>query len=217
MVHTLQTQRNMRLHYVAAAGVLILALFFKLSKVEVLLLSFTVSLVIVAEMFNTAIETVVDMVTSDYHPLAAVAKNVAAGAVLVSAVNALAVGYLLFFDRIGRAIPRVYQRVVELPPYLTFVALGLVVIGVIAGKVRSRSGSLLQGGMPSGHAAVAFSLATAVFFLTRNGLVVTLSYGLALLVAQSRVEARVHNLWETVAGALLGLLITVAVFQLYRW
>lgn len=206
----------MRLHYVAAASVLILALFFKLSKVEVVLLFFTISLVIAAEMFNTAIETVVDMVTRDYHPLAAVAKNVAAGAVLVASLNAVVVGYLLFVDRIGQAIPRVYQRLVELPPYLTFVALVLVVLGVIVGKVRSRSSSLLQGGMPSGHAAVAFSAATAVFFLSRNGLVVTLAYGLALLVAQSRVEARVHNVWETAAGALLGFLLTVAVFQLYR-
>lgn len=216
-MYALRTQRNMRLHFAAAATVLVLALFFKLSKLEILILFFTIGLVVAAEMFNTAIETAVNLVTREYHPLAAIAKNVAAGAVLVASVNAVVVGYLLFFDRLGQTVPRVYQRVLEFPPYLTFVATALVVLGVIVGKVSTGSRSLLRGGMPSGHSALAFSAATAVFFLTRNGLVVTLSYGIALLVAQSRIEAGVHSFRETVAGALLGILVTVAVFQLYRW
>lgn len=215
ILHTLRTQRNMRLHYAAAGAVLMLALFFKLSKIEVLVLFFAIAMVLVAEMFNTAVEAAIDLITSQYHPLARVAKNVAAGAVLVAAVNAIAVGYLLFFDRISRAVPRLYERIVGFPPYLTFVAIALVTLAVIVAKVYSKSTHFFRGGMPSGHTALAFSLATAMFFLTRNGLVVTLGFMLALLVGQSRVEGRVHSVIEVVFGALLGVFVTIAVFQLY--
>lgn len=215
ILHTLRTQRNMRLHYAAAGAVLMLALFFKLSKIEVLVLFFAIAMVLVAEMFNTAVEAAIDLVTSKYHPLARIAKNVAAGAVLVAAVNAIAVGYLLFFDRISRAIPRLYERIVGFPPYLTFVAIALVTLAVIVAKVYSKSAHFFRGGMPSGHTALAFSLATAMFFLTRNGLVVTLGFMLALLVGQSRVEGHVHSVIEVVFGALLGVFVTIAVFQLY--
>ena len=60
---------------------------------------FTISLVIIAEMINTAIEATVDLITDKYHPLAKIAKNVAAGAVLISAINAIIVGYIIFSNR----------------------------------------------------------------------------------------------------------------------
>jgi len=207
----------MRIHFAAAVAILVAALFFKLSKVEVLVLFITISLVLIAELINTAIETIVDLITQEYHPLARRAKHLAAGAVLVAALNALIVGYLLFFERIGQAAPLVYQRVIGMPPYLTFVALVLVILFVIIGKVFSGSHSLIQGGMPSGHTAIAFSIATAVFFLSQNGLVITLSLLLSLLTAESRWEAGIHSVGEIVTGALIGILLTIAVFQLYRF
>lgn len=217
VTYTLKTQRNMRIHFAAAVAILVAALFFKLSKVEVLVLFITISLVLIAELINTSIETVVDLVTQEFHPLARRAKHLAAGAVLVAALNAVIVGYLLFFDRISEAVPLVYQRVIALPPYLTFVALILVILFVIIGKVRTGSNSLLRGGMPSGHTAIAFSIATAVFFLSQNGLVITLTLLLSLLTAESRWEAGIHSVREIVTGALIGILLTVAVFQLYRF
>mgnify|MGYP000867192256 CR=1 FL=1 len=216
VTYTLKTQRNMRIHFAAAVAILVAALFFKLSKVEVLVLFITISLVLIAELINTSIETVVDLVTQEFHPLARRAKHLAAGAVLVAALNAVIVGYLLFFDRISEAVPLVYQRVIALPPYLTFVALIMVILFVIIGKVRTGSNSL-RGGMPSGHTAIAFSIATAVFFLSQNGLVITLTLLLSLLTAESRWEAGIHSVREIVTGALIGILLTVAVFQLYRF
>ncbi|NLY44282.1 MAG: diacylglycerol kinase [Clostridiaceae bacterium] len=99
IIYAFRTQRNLKIHFLAAAGVLLVSPFFHFSKVELLLLSFTITLVIVCELFNTAIEIVVDMVAKKYHPLAKIAKDVAAGAVLVSAINALVVAYFLFISR----------------------------------------------------------------------------------------------------------------------
>jgi len=70
IIYTLKTQRNMRVHFISAFFVLTLSLFFNFSRVELLLLFFTVSLVIIAEMINTAIEKSIDMFTKEYHPLA---------------------------------------------------------------------------------------------------------------------------------------------------
>src|SRR5450759_2120696 len=96
VVHVFRTQRHMRFHFLTMVLVLVVSLVFKLRREEVIVLLFTISLVLAAEMFNTAIEAVVDLVTQTYHPLAKFAKDIAAGAVLITVINALAVGFLLF-------------------------------------------------------------------------------------------------------------------------
>ncbi|HOO12944.1 MAG TPA: diacylglycerol kinase, partial [Bacillota bacterium] len=101
VIHALKTQRNMKIHFAMAAAAMILGLLTGLGRVELLLLFFTIALVLVTEMINTSIEAAVDLMMEAYHPLAKVAKNVAAGAVLISAVNAVVVAYILFFDRLN--------------------------------------------------------------------------------------------------------------------
>src|SRR4051812_16292758 len=86
------TQRNMRIHFITALVVLLLSLCLSLSKLEVLLLFVSITLVLFAELINTSIEAVVDMVTEEYHPLAKIAKDVAAGAVFLTAGLAFFVG-----------------------------------------------------------------------------------------------------------------------------
>ena len=100
IIYTLKTQRNMKVHFLAAIAVLFLSLFLKVSKLEVLILFFTISLVIIAEMINTSIEAAIDLITDKYHELAKIAKNVAAGAVLIASLNVIIVGYMIFFDRL---------------------------------------------------------------------------------------------------------------------
>jgi diacylglycerol kinase (ATP) len=69
--------------------------------------------------------------------------------------------------------------------------------------------------MPSGHTAISFSLTTVIFLMTHEPLVSFLALCSSLLVAQSRLEGKIHNLWEIAAGALLGVALTVAVFQIF--
>ena len=206
----------MRLHFLAAAVILLLSLFFKLDKAELLILFLVIALVIVTEMINTAIETVVDLVTQELHPMAAIAKNVAAGAVLVAAVVAIVVGYLIFFPKLDPFIPLVITKLQQTPAYLSLVALVLTVGLVIVGKSLTKSGRPIQGGMPSGHTALGTAAATTIACITRNSLIVLLLILMIFLIAESRIETRVHSLPEVLAGGLVGFLATVIIFQLMR-
>ena len=92
----LSSQANLRVHFVAAAVVLIAALVLRFSAIEFvgLILCFTV--VVAAELFNTTLEVLIDYAWPEHHPMIGRAKDVAAAAVLVAAVGAAIVGILLF-------------------------------------------------------------------------------------------------------------------------
>ena len=100
IVYAVKTQTNIKIHLIAVVAVIIIGIYFKISQVEALFVTFACSLVIVSEMLNTAIETTVDLVTDKYEEKAKIAKDVGAGAVVISAINALIVGYIVFFEKI---------------------------------------------------------------------------------------------------------------------
>ncbi|MEG2935218.1 MAG: diacylglycerol kinase, partial [Clostridium sp.] len=100
IIYSIRTQRNMRIHMVLAILILTACFFFDITKIELLILTITITMVIVAEMVNTAVESAIDATTNFYHPLAKIAKNVAAGAVLITAINAVLVGYIIFYDKV---------------------------------------------------------------------------------------------------------------------
>lgn len=95
-----KTQPNMRIHLLAAVAVLALGFWLSLTPVELAVLLLAIGLVFVAEMLNTAVEKTIDLVCPQYHPLAKVAKDAAAGAVLAAALIAVAVGYYLLFSKL---------------------------------------------------------------------------------------------------------------------
>ncbi|MBO9540414.1 diacylglycerol kinase family protein [bacterium] len=102
----LRTQRNMRIHTVSGLLAFGLAVALKLPRLELALVAVVCSLVVVCEMFNTAIENAVDLATHKRHPLAKAAKDVAAAAVLASALNAVLVGGLLLLPPLLRILLR---------------------------------------------------------------------------------------------------------------
>jgi diacylglycerol kinase len=93
--HALRTQRNFRIHVSIAIMVVITGMFLRLRRDEWAIIALTIGFVFTAELFNTVIEAIIDLVTEDYHPLAKKAKDVAAAAVLVAATTAVAVGLLI--------------------------------------------------------------------------------------------------------------------------
>lgn len=97
ILYTLRTQPNMRFHFFIAGGVLIFALLLGIKASDLVLIFFAVGLVLVAEMLNTAVETTVDLFSPGHHRLAKIAKDAAAGAVLLAAVNSVIVGSLVFY------------------------------------------------------------------------------------------------------------------------
>lgn len=213
IVYALRTQRNMRLHLTAALVVLGASLFFRISRLEFIVILFAIVFVLVSELMNTAIEAAVDVATQSFDPIAKVAKDVAAGAVFIAAVNAVVVGYIVFFARLGRVGDLLLARVQQTPMHITIVALLLTSIGVLVGKAVTRSGTYMRGGWPSGHTATAVAAATAIGYVTASGAAAALAGFIALLVGQSRVENGAHTWPQVLVGALLGFLITTLVFQ----
>lgn len=93
--YALRTQRNVRIHLLAMITVTAVGLWLRLDALRWAVLALTITLVFFAEMVNTVAEAVIDLVTKEYHPLAKVAKDVSAGAVLVTAMAAVGVGLLI--------------------------------------------------------------------------------------------------------------------------
>lgn len=215
ILYCLRTQRNMRIHAVAAIGVILISLTSRLQRTDIIMLSFAVSLVIICEMINTAIEKSIDLFTDKYHPLAKIAKDVAAGAVFIAAANSIFIGYLVFFNRLMPGTERVINKIIESRLHVIVITIMAILALVVFIKVRLASKNILQGGMPSGHAAVAFSLVTAAALISENVLVALIAFMLGILVLQSRVEAKIHSIIEVLLGAALGALITIAAYKIF--
>jgi diacylglycerol kinase (ATP) len=219
VIHALRTQRNLWIHFTIAAGVLVAAVAFGVSKIELMVLLVAITFVLVAELVNTAIEAAVDVASTSFDPMAKLAKDIAAGAVLIATLNAVAVGYLVFSGEAADRSSRFLDRLSDSRAELTLVALALTVILVIAVKAWTGRGTPLRGGLPSGHAAVAFAgwmAATLVLDDTSHRfLISSLTFIMALLVAQTRIETGVHSATEVASGAALGALTTLFLFQAF--
>jgi diacylglycerol kinase (ATP) len=216
VIHVLRTQRNMRIHFAVAVAVIVGAVAVGVSKIELIALLLSIAFVLVAEMINTAIEGAIDAATTSFDPMAKLAKDIAAGAVLIASLNAVAVGYLVFAGKAADKTARVLDRLRNAPAEITVVALVLTVIVVIATKAYTGRGTPLRGGLPSGHAAVAFAgwmAATYIVGDSHRFVVSALTFIMALLVAQTRVESGVHSTLEVAYGGALGALVTLSVFQ----
>ena len=215
-IYVLKTERNMRTHFLAALFFLLLGIYLRFSAIEIMILAVTITLVLVAEMMNTAIELIVDMIQKEFHPVACIIKDVSSGAVLLTAINATIVGYILFYKKIPFHVDTQLINVRTTPWHITFIALILVFGSSILGKIIFHKGTPLRGGMPSGHSAIAFAIWAIIAFFTNNSIVIILSFLMAFLIARHRVKDAVHTVWEVVAGAVLGILLTILIFQIFR-
>ena len=95
-----KTEQNMKIHIIMAIIVVILGILFKITKIEWIACIFSIVIVIASELFNTAIETIVDMITEEKNEKAKIAKDVSAGAVLITAIGAAIIGIIIFFPKI---------------------------------------------------------------------------------------------------------------------
>ena len=134
ILYTFKSERNMKIHYLVAAIVLVASLFFDLTKVEMIVLIFSISLVVISEMFNTAIEKTIDMVTDTYHPLAKIAKDVAAGGVLIATLNSVVVGYIIFYDKLTDVSDSLIYTIRQSKLHVTLICIVLVLIAVVVVK-----------------------------------------------------------------------------------
>src|ERR671930_519383 len=113
IIHVLRTQRNMRFHFLAAVAVLIAAIAIGVSKLELIALLLAIAFVFITEMINSALEQAIDVATTSFDPLAKLAKDVAAGAVLIATVNAVAIGYLVFAGEVSERSTNLLDRLAD--------------------------------------------------------------------------------------------------------
>lgn len=216
IIHAARTEKHMRHHFLAAFLVLLAVLFLEVSPLEFTMLTISVCFVLFAELINTSLEAVVDLVSPQFHPLAKIAKDTAAGGVLVAAIGAAVMGYLI----LSKYIFPVYRGVLGVigtpTDMATVVALLAVVIVVVILKAMSGKGTPLEGGLPSGHAALAFAIATIVTLNTQDPLTSILAITLAVMVSHSRLLLRFHTLREVLLGAVAGMAITLAILLLFK-
>ena len=215
MLYAVRTQMNMKIHILIAFFIMSISLFYDITKIELIILSLTITLVVFAELVNTAIEIAIDATTNYYHPLAKIAKNISAGAVLLTALNATFIGYLIFWDKISNFSFTVINKIKQSNPYMVFMILLMVVIFTVIAKAIYGEGTPLRGGMPSGHSTISFSIATIISFITNEPIIVGLSFIMAIIVAQSRVDTGVHSLNEVIVGAILGIGLTIVILKIF--
>jgi diacylglycerol kinase (ATP) len=219
VIHATRTQRNMRIHLLIAIAVLIAAVSVGVERIELIALILVIAFVLISEMVNSALEAAIDVSTTSFDPMAKLAKDMAAGAVLISTVTAVAVGFLIFEDRIANPSTHLFNRAEQAPVYPTLAALIVTIIIVIATKSLTHRGTPLRGGLPSGHSALAFAAWMAITYLIPVGdhrfLISSLALVMAVLVAQTRIEAGFHSALEVTYGAVIGALVTLAFFQIF--
>jgi len=214
VLYATKNERNLKIHIILSILVLFFALFFNLKFIEYIILTITIALVIAAELFNTAIEYIVDALIKERSDVAKRVKDVSAGAVLITAFGAVFVGYFVLFEKIKTALSFNLQKLPNLPHHIAMVSIVITVAFVVIIKSMLGRGEPLHGGMPSGHSAVAFSIFVSVVYLTKDVAVSLLVLLLCILVAESRVRLKVHSIPEVFMGGLLGFGITLIIFKL---
>lgn len=216
IIETIRTERNMKFHAFCTILVLMIAILIGVSRMELIVLSISMSLVLSAELLNTAIESFVDLVSPEYNLLAKRAKDVGAGAVFIAASNAVIVGYLIFHRRISGEFEKFFVSLkTSYANVIVFIIIFLIIL-VIFLKSFFKKGTPLRGGIPSGHSALGGALFMGIFFLTNDVRIFYLSLFLLILVLQSRVEGKIHTVLETIIGAILGMGVTYLFLSLLK-
>lgn len=217
IIYATTTQKHIQKQLLIIVAVLLISLFFNLNRVEFLVLLFAAVLIIIAEMLNTGIETVVDLYTDLYHPKAKIAKDVGAGAVVMAAINAVVVAYFLFFDKIATIGANMLESLLNTPEHLAFTALILTAIAAIALKavniVREKKG-VKERFLPSSATAMAFAAAMIIWLSAKNMIAFTLGLILAIIVACTRIENNQRTWGEVLFGAFIGCAITAIMYGL---
>ncbi len=215
VLYAFKTQKHIKVHYLIAVGALVLSLLLKLPVVEFVIFAVSIVVLLLAEMFNTAIEEAVNLIEDRHHIIAKNAKDVSAGAVLISAIGVAIVGYMIFSRHLYEPMGLALREAREFAGHIAVISILLVLIAVVALKAMTGRGKPLYGGLPSGHAAVAFALFTCITLLTLDPLVAILSFVMALMLSLSRLKGGIHTRFEVILGSLLGFGLTLLVFEVF--
>ncbi|MDP5273098.1 diacylglycerol kinase family protein [Chengkuizengella axinellae] len=212
LVYAYSTQKNMRFHFFAGVIALMLALYFELSYLEVLFICLVTCLVIVMELLNTAIEKTIDLTTQEVHPLAKIAKDVAAAAVLVTAVFAVIVGIVIFYHPIRLWIAGEFVKPHELSVIRIIVVLNLVFLCImiiqhsILKKIKVIEINIIS--------ALNASALTFVILTDVTSIQILLTCFISVLVAIGLIGQKKVKLNSILLGSFFGMVMTMFIYFL---
>lgn len=210
--YALATQRNMKFHFFVAFLVLLAAVILRLHKTDILFILLAVTLMIVTELINTAIEKAVDLAMPDEHPLAKIAKDVAAASVLVSAVFAAVVGMIVFYEPVDTFFRQVRDPANPMSAGIIWVLLGLVVLSVIVIETRfSDKGKFVR---PSLFTAIAFAIAALIALFVPQTLIALLAFTLAVMTVIVLYDKKTRRFPALLLGGVIGVSVTVLAYVL---
>ena len=215
ILHAAKTQRHMRYHFYAAILILIVSFSIGISWSEVVILITLSIIVLSVEMLNSALETITDILFKEYDEKAKRIKDMAAGAVLITAIGAAVIGFVILFEPVKNFFYNGLNIAKHAESDIAVVSLIVVLIMVVLTKSFFGKGQPLRGGMPSGHAAISFSMWVAVTMISESFIPSLLVFFMAIIIAQSRVSTGAHKPLEVVVGALLGITVTFMLFKIF--
>lgn len=214
VIKAFKTERNLRFDYFIGLVVLICSLFFDFTKTEFACLCLTIGFVIFAEMINSTVEYIVDLITDKYDDRAKAAKDIAAGGVLIASVVAVIVAFFLFADKLTMATTSVISTIFGSNIYILFTIIFAVILLAVILKGVMGKGSNYSMAYPSARVALAFGLTTYVYIITRSILVGGVSLILSIIIAQIRVENTKTRPIYMVISAIIGVLVVLIIYQI---
>lgn len=208
--YALSTQRNMKFHFFVSFAVLIAALILHVTAMEILFIMLSITLVVVTELINTAIEKTVDLAMPNQHPIAKIAKDVAAASVLVTAVFAVAVALVVFYQPIDELFRNMRTAQYPLSVETIWIFITLVALVVIVIETRfSNRGKPIRLSIVS---AIAFAVSTLMALLVTATPAILLSYSLSaliIIILYDKTDRTLHSLF---ISGLLGSFITLLAY-----
>lgn len=211
VVQAVQKETNVKIHLTALIIVLILSYILKISQVEFILVLIISAIVISAELFNTAIETTVDLIVDDkYTKLAKVAKDVSAGAVLIAAFSAVIIGYIVFYERLDTLMKYKHQIFSVMPTLTMEALLILVFLTIVFFRISSFKVLIMDLG-----SFISTVIGTIIIFVVPNTLISILSVIITYLFIQSRYEGNIKSLLKLLLGTIIGFIFCLIIIQLF--
>lgn len=216
IIHAFKTEKNLRKDYLIGALVLFVSLFFDFTKVELICLVITIGFVIFAEMINSTVEYIVNLVKTEYDLNAKAAKDIAAGGVLIASLISVIVAYLLFIDKIRQASTALLTAVLSSKFHMLATILFIVTILVVILKglfSKDKDHNYVKS-FPSARVTISFALSTYLFIITRNLIVGGVALALSFIVSSIKRENDKTTIMQIVFSALIGILLVISVYQL---
>lgn len=214
VIKAFKTERNLRIDYFIAVLVFVTSLFFDFTKTEFACLCLTIGFVIFAEMINSTVEYIVDLVTDRYDDRAKAAKDIAAGGVLIASGVSVVVAYFLFADKLYNATTNIISSILSSKLHiLATIIFAIILLAVILKGIFGKGNNYSES-YPSARVALAFGITTYAYIITNSIFVGGISFLLSFLILQLRLENTKTKLLYMILSAAMGVLVVLIIYQI---